>query len=162
MNAIVTGGTKGIGRAVVMLLAANNYNVALCARNDSEIQIFRKELSEEYPELSFYGLAADLENQAEVEGFADFVLKNLGTADVLVNNAGLFIPSGLMEEESDALERQMKVNVYTPHFLSKFFVKNMVGDNQGHIFNICSIASLTPLVSCASYSITKTALLSLT
>ncbi len=162
MNAIVTGATKGIGRALVMHLAANNYNVALCARNDSDIQILLEELREKYPDSSFYGLAADLENQADVERFANFILKNLGTADVLVNNAGLFIPSGLMQEESDTLERQMKVNVYTPHFLSKFFVKKLTGGNSGHIFNICSIASLTPLISSASYSITKAALLTLT
>ncbi|MES3018100.1 MAG: SDR family oxidoreductase [Bacteroidota bacterium] len=162
MNAIVTGATKGIGRALVMHLAANNYNVALCSRNDSEIQIFLNELSDKYPDLSFYGLAADLEKQDEVNTFAQFVLKNLGTANVLVNNAGLFIPSGLMEEADNTLERQMNVNLYTPHFLSKFFVKHLVGDSQGHIFNICSIASVAPMISCASYSVTKAALLSLT
>ncbi len=162
MNAIVTGATKGIGRALVMHLAANNYNVALCARNDLDVQIFLKELKEKYPELKFYGTAANLENQDEVELFAAFALKSLGTVEVLINNAGLFMPSGLMQEDDKALERQMKVNVYTPHFLSKFFIKNFRPNSKGHIFNICSIASITPLVGCASYTITKAALLTLT
>lgn len=162
MNAIVTGATKGIGRALVELLAANKYNVALCARNDSEIQTLLNELSEKHPDSRFYGLAADLEDQGDVARFAAFAQQNLGNADVLINNAGLFMPSGLMEEDDDALARQMKVNVYTPHFLSKFFIKNMVPKKGGHIFNICSIASLTPLAGCASYSITKAALLTLT
>ena len=162
MNAIVTGATKGIGRALVMHLAANNYNVALCARNDSEVQRFLKELKELYPKQGFYGLACDLEYRKDVEAFADFALESLGSPDVLINNAGLFLPSGLMHEESNSLERQMKVNVYAPHFLSKFFVKNMIRNNRGHIVNICSIAAINPLTSSASYSISKTALLCLT
>ncbi len=162
MNAIVTGATKGIGRALVMHLAANNYNVALCARNDSDVQGFLKELKEIYPGQNFYGLACDLENQNDVKAFAEFALENLGHTDVLINNAGLFIPSGLMNEEDHTLERQMKVNVYAPHFLSKFFVKDMIRCKQGHIINICSIASINLLISSASYSITKAALLCLT
>jgi len=162
MNAIVTGATKGIGRALVMHLAANNYNVALCARSDSEMQIFLTELREKYPALSFYGLAADLENKKDVETFASFALKHLGEVDVLINNAGLFIPSDLLQEEAGVLERQMKVNLYAPHYLSKFFAKNMIIQKRGHIFNICSIAAITPLVGSASYSISKSALLCLT
>ncbi|SKB86827.1 SDR family NAD(P)-dependent oxidoreductase [Daejeonella lutea] len=162
MNAIVTGATKGIGKALVELLAANNFNVALCARNSAEIETFVKELREKHPALKFFGQAADLEVEVDVAGFAAFVQANLKNADVLINNAGLFIPSGLMQEDDKTLSRQMKVNVYTPHYLSKFFVKNLVPKKGGHIFNICSIASLTPLTACASYSITKSALLTLT
>jgi short-subunit dehydrogenase len=162
MNAIVTGATKGIGRALVTHLAANNYNVALCARNESDVQIFLNELRETYPQLSFYGRAADMEDEIAVEAFANFALEALGAIHVLINNAGLFIPASLRDEDNDALERQMRVNVYSPHFLSKFFVKNMISHGRGHIFNICSIASIKPITSCASYSISKAALLSLT
>ncbi|MHB1178830.1 MAG: SDR family NAD(P)-dependent oxidoreductase [Daejeonella sp.] len=162
MNAIVTGATKGIGRALVMHLAANNYNVALCARNAREVQNFIDDLHGAYPQRRFYGQAADLENSDDVKSFADFALGSLQTVDVLINNAGLFIPSGLMEEEKSALERQMQVNVYAPHYLSKFFAAGMISHGKGHIINICSIAGVKPLVSSASYSITKAALLSLT
>ena len=162
MNAIITGATKGIGRALVMHLAANNYNLALCARNDNEVQNFVEELGARYPQLKFYGQAVDIENMEDVKAFAEFVLENMERIDVLINNAGLFIPSGLMAEEETALERQMQVNVYAPHYLSKFFAKNMITFGKGHIINICSIASLKPIVSSASYSISKAALLSLT
>ncbi len=162
MNAIVTGATKGIGRALVLHLAANNFNVGLCARSASDVQLFLGELRTMYPGLVFCGMAADLEKHEDVKQFARFVHAEFGSADVLINNAGLFIPVGLMDEEVDTLERQMKVNVYAPHYLSKFFAKEMVKGAVGHIFNICSIASVNLLSSSASYSISKSALLSLT
>ena len=162
MNAIVTGATKGIGRALVMHLAANNYNLALCARKAEDVVKLITELKDHYPDLCFFGRASDLENKSDVKAFAEFALSNLGRVDLLINNAGLFLPSGLMDETPDALERQMQVNVHTPHFLSKFFAKEMISQKRGHIVNICSTASLTLLKSSASYSITKAALLSLT
>lgn len=162
MNAIVTGATKGIGRAVVMHLAANNYNVALCARDEQQVKKLLEELSAKYPELRFYGMAADMENMSEVVNFAAFADKNLKSIDVLINNAGLFIPSALMKEEETALERQMKVNVFTPHYLSKFFAEKMISKGGGYIINVCSIASVKPVISASSYSVTKMALLGLT
>jgi short-subunit dehydrogenase len=162
MNAIVTGATKGIGKAIVVQLAAHHYDVAFCARNQEEIDKFLKELKNSYPNQRFYGIKADMENLSEVKKFADFALKNLGSANVLVNNAGLYIPTGIFDEHVDDLERQMKVNVYAPHYLSKFFTQSMKNQSSGYIINICSIASLKPISSAASYSISKAALLSQT
>lgn len=162
MNAIVTGATKGIGRAIVGHLAANNYNVAFCARNQEDIDKFQDELKQSYPNLSFYGIKTDMENMSEVKNFAELSLKNLGSIDVLVNNAGLYIPSSLFDEDENDLERQLKVNVHAPHYLSKFFTQYMKIKSAGYIINICSIASLKPVPSAASYSISKAALLSQT
>ena len=162
MNAIVTGATKGMGRAVVMHLADNNYNVALCARNEKELNTFLDELNETYPHLRFYGLSADMENSSDVHDFALFAHKNLGNTDVLINNAGLFLPSELLKEEETSLERQMKVNVFAPHYLCKFFAAKMITKGTGHIINICSVASIDPVISAGSYSISKMALLGLT
>ncbi|HEY1063435.1 MAG TPA: SDR family oxidoreductase [Daejeonella sp.] len=162
MNAIVTGATKGMGRAIVMELAANNYNIIFCARDEMEVQALLDELRKNYPRLQFFGMRADMEESSDVRGFAEFAEKSLGHVDVLINNAGLYIPSGLMDEDQRCLERQMQVNVFAPHFLSKFFAAKMIGQEKGHIINICSIASLEPVARAGSYSISKTALLGLT
>lgn len=162
MNAIVTGATKGMGRAIVMELAANNYNIIFCARDEKEVQALLDELRKNYPRLQFFGIRADMEESSDVRGFAEFAEKSLGHVDVLINNAGLYIPSGLMDEDESCLERQMQVNVFSPHFLSKFFAAKMIGKGKGHIINICSIASLEPVTRAGSYSISKTALLGLT
>jgi len=162
MNAIVTGATKGMGRAIVMELAANKYNIIFCARDEKEVQALLDELRKNYPRLQFFGMRADMEESSDVRGFAEFAEKSLGHVDVLINNAGLYIPSGLMDEDERCLERQMQVNVFSPHFLSKFFAAKMIGKGKGHIINICSIASLEPVTRAGSYSISKTALLGLT
>ena len=162
MNAIITGATKGIGRALVMHLAANKYNLALCARNADDVEKLVAELNQIHPALNFYGMATDLEKRSDVEAFANFALDSFRTVDLLINNAGLFMPSGLMDEAPDALERQMQVNVHTPHYLCKFFAREMINQKKGHIVNICSTASLNLLTGSASYSISKAALLSLT
>ena len=162
MNAIVTGATKGMGRAIVMELAANNYNITFCARDENQVEAFLDELRKGYPHLHFFGMRADLENSSDVNGFAEFAARNFGQVDVLINNAGLYIPSELMNEDERCLQRQMQVNVFAPHFLSKFFAAKMIDHGRGHIINICSIASLEPVTRAGSYSISKTALLGLT
>ena len=161
MNAIVTGATKGMGRAIVMELAANNYNITFCARDEKEVQALLDDLRRNYPDLRFFGMRADMEESSEVSRFAEFAEASFGRVDVLINNAGLYIPSELMKEDERCLERQMQVNVFAPHFLAKFFAAKMIGQGKGHIINICSIASLEPVIRAASYSISKMALLGL-
>lgn len=145
MNAIVSGGTRGIGKSVVMHLAANGYNVSFCSRNEEEIQKLLLELEEKYPNLHFHGMRADMEKMADVIDFAEFAGKAHDTIDVLVNNAGLYLPAEFLNEDTDVLERQMKVNVYAPYFLSKFFASLMKKQGKGYIFNICSVAGLNPV-----------------
>jgi len=161
MNAIITGATKGIGRAIVMELAANNYNIIFCARDEKEVQILQNELTSKYSHLQFFGMRADMEESSDVRDFAEFAIGSVGHVDILINNAGLYIPSGIIEEDAECLQRQMQVNVFAPHYLSKFFASRMIEAGKGHIVNICSIASLEPVVRAGSYSISKTALLGL-
>ncbi|MDP3468766.1 MAG: SDR family oxidoreductase [Daejeonella sp.] len=162
MNAIVTGATKGMGRAIVMELAANNYNIIFCARDENEVQALQDELRKSYHSLQFFGMRADMEDSTGLRKFAEFAESSLGHVDVLINNAGLYIPSGIMEEDERCLERQMQVNFFAPHFLSKFFAAKMIGKGKGHIINICSTASLEPVSRAGSYSISKMALFGLT
>jgi 3-oxoacyl-[acyl-carrier protein] reductase len=162
MNAIVTGATKGMGLSISKHLAANNYNLALCARNAAELHDLKNELQSQYPSLSVVVLATDCAKPGDVKQFAEFVSSQFEFVDVLINNAGLFIPSKLMVEGEDDLAMQMQVNVFCPHFLSKYFGSRMQQAGKGHIVNICSISSLKPTVTAGSYSISKVALLGLT
>lgn len=162
MNAIVTGATKGMGLSIVNHLAANNYNLALCSRSVTDLEKLKSGLVAKYPHLTVIVLAADCGDPEDVRLFAGFVSANFPFVDVLINNAGLFVPGKLMEEAEDVLQKQMQTNVFAPHYLSKYFGRKMQESGKGHIINICSISSIKPTVSAGSYSISKMALLGLT
>lgn len=162
MNAIVTGATKGMGLSIVKHLAASNYNLALCARDANDLEDLKKQLYTDYPQLTIIIMAVDLGKHEEVQAFADLTSNVFPFVDVLINNAGLFIPSKLMEEKDDDLQKQMQMNVFAPHFLCKYFGRKMQQAGKGHIINICSISSVKPTVTAGSYSISKMALLGLT
>ena len=82
MNAIITGATKGIGRAIVMELAANNYNIIFCARDEKEVQILQNELTSKYSHLQFFGMRADMEESSDVRDFAEFAIGSVGHVEL--------------------------------------------------------------------------------
>jgi 3-oxoacyl-[acyl-carrier protein] reductase len=159
MNAIVTAATKGIGRAISIKLAEQGYNLAICARNKQELQKFAEELSYTGVQIKF--LKADCSVKADVYAFCDFATKEFGSIDVLVNNAGTFLPASLLDETDEAFELQLSLNVKCAYYTSKCIGKLMRDNRSGHIFNICSIASKEIVKNAGTYSVTKSALLCL-
>jgi len=159
MNAVITGSTKGIGRAIVEILASKGINVAICSRNENEINEFLKVLRASHPLVKAIGKRTDMSKNPEVLDFAQFVLQEFETIDILVNNAGVFIPGELLEEEDGALERMIETNLYSAYHLTRALVPNMIAHKSGHIFNMCSVASQIAYPNGGSYSISKFALL---
>ncbi len=147
---IVTGGTKGIGRAIVEKFAQEQYQVFTCARTEDESL---KKLS------NVYFFKADLSQRSEVIAFADFVRQHTENVDILVNNTGFFIPGQIHNEEEGTLEAMIETNVYSAYHLTRQFVNQMIALRSGHIFNICSTASITAYTNGGSYCISKFALL---
>lgn len=161
MNAIITAATKGIGRAIAYKLAQAGYNIAVCSRNQSEVDTFCTEIREIF-KVEAIGLQTDCSSTEQLERFAGFVQQHFHTVDVLVNNAGMYIPGNILDEPDGLLGKQMKVNVNAAYFMSRFFGKQMRDARSGHIINICSVAALKPDIRAGSYSVTKYALLGLT
>ena len=159
MNAIITGGTKGIGKAIAIKLAEHGYNLAICARNRQELEYFTQEL--QYTEVKIFVWQADCSIKEEVYAFCKAAREQMATVDVLVNNAGTFLPGSLLDETDDKLELQLNLNLNAAYYLSKYFGKLMREQQSGHIFNICSIAAKAVVENAGSYSVTKSALLSL-
>ncbi len=157
-TAIVTGGTKGIGRAIIDKFLSNNIDVITCARNENELQDFKVELENKYQDCKVFVSRADMSNKEEVFDFIDFIKMTGRNIDILVNNAGVFVPGMVHQEEDGVLELMMSTNLYSAYYLSRGVVPKMKKNKTGHIFNICSIASLQAYENGGSYSISKFAM----
>ena len=159
---IVTGGTKGIGRAIVHKFAENDFNIITCARNKGDLEALEKEIKKINPNISFNAFSVDLSKKEEVASFIDFIKKIGQTTDVLVNNAGVFLPGQIHQEEDGILERLIQTNLYSAYYLTRGVIDKMIERKSGYIFNICSTASITPYTNGGSYCISKYALLGMT
>lgn len=159
MNAVITGATRGIGKAIAIKLAENGYDLAVCSRNENELAALKKELK--YTGINVFTYVTDLGSKEAIYKFCESVQQQMPELNVLVNNAGVFLPGMLLDEADDSLEKQLDLNLLAPYYLSKYFGKMMRKQQSGHIFNICSIASKEIVANAGSYSVTKSALLSL-
>lgn len=157
-TAVVTGGTKGIGRAIIEKFLEHDIDVITCARNEDNLQQFKTEMSEAYPEARLFVSSVDMSKKAEVLDFIDFIKMTGREVEILVNNAGVFVPGEIHQEEDGMLELMMQTNLYSAYYLTRGIVPKMKKNKSGFIFNICSIASLQAYANGGSYSISKFAL----
>jgi 3-oxoacyl-[acyl-carrier protein] reductase len=161
MNVLITGASKGIGKAIALNMAANGHDLALCARNLQDLEDLKQQILNHYPDRKVCIKVTDCSIKSEVLDFAAFSLASLGSIEVLVNNVGVFTPSRILEEDDDALESHMKTNVFSAYYLYKKIAPQMKERGKGYIFNICSVASIEAIVNAGTYCVTKSALLSL-
>ena len=154
---VVTGGTKGIGRAIVESFAKEGYDIATCSRNQKDLIALEAKVSVDFG-VEVHTFKADLGIKSEALAFVSFV-KNLGKeVTVLINNAGMFVPAPIHEEEDGLLETMINTNLYSAYHLCRAFIPEMKDRKSGHIFNICSVASIKAYPTGGSYSISKFAM----
>ena len=145
---VVTGGTKGIGRAIVDKFASEGFTVLTCARTEGD----------SFPE-NIHFFKADMSKKVEVLAFADFVKATVNQVDILVNNTGFFLPGQIHNEEEGTIEAMIETNLYSAYHLTRALVNEMITRKEGYIFNICSTASITAYTNGGSYCISKFAML---
>jgi short-subunit dehydrogenase len=161
---VVTGGSKGIGRALVMRFARAGYPVATCARVAADLATLTTELHANVPGAVLHSLPADLSQAEDCTRFAEFVLGLNLPVEVLINNAGSFIPGRLQDEPADGsqLRRMLAVNLLSAYDVTQALLPGFIQRQQGHIFTICSTASIMAYPNGGSYGIAKHALLGFT
>ena len=145
---VVSGGSKGIGRAIAELFAERGYDAVICARNIDGISGERL--------LPF---AADLSTREGVNTLVEYVKGLNRPVDVLVNNTGVFLPGQINNEAEGTFEALMNTNVASAYHLTRGLVGDMITRRAGHIVMMCSTASITAYTNGGSYCISKFALL---
>jgi len=159
---LVTGGTKGIGRAIIEKFAADGFHIITCSRHENDLRKLKLEIEEKYTFSKVLYQTTDVSDRIAVEGFIKFVQKLNVKIDVLVNNAGVFIPGKITEENNLALDHMMQTNLYSAYAITKGLVTDMIKRKSGHIFMMCSTASITAYINGGSYCVSKFALYGLT
>lgn len=160
MNVIITGASKGLGKAFAQQFAAANHTLLLCARNEAALQATASAIQQQFPHVTIYTKAVDMSKKNEVLSFANWCL-SFGTPGIVINNAGQFLPGSVHNEADGILEQMIETNLYSAYHLTRALLPAMLQSQQTgmHIFNICSIASLQAYENGGSYSISKFALL---
>jgi NADP-dependent 3-hydroxy acid dehydrogenase YdfG len=160
MVILITGASRGIGHAIAETFAADGqaHTLLLVARQPEGLEKSALDLQERFPAVRLLHRAANLANKAEVQQLATWALQEAGAPDVLVNNAGYFLPGSVHNEAEDTLETLMATNLYSAYHLTRALLPGMMERCSGHVFNICSIASLKAYPNGGSYSISKFAL----
>jgi short-subunit dehydrogenase len=158
MNAIITGASKGIGKAIAEKLVLQNCNIAICARDEKQLQETKSQLQILNPAVAIFTMVADLSKKNEAQLFGKQCLENFPTIDILINNAGSYLPGDITTEADGTIEKMIETNLYSAYHLSRIIVPKMQAQMSGHIFNMSSIAGLQAYKNGGAYSISKFAL----
>ena len=161
-RAIITGGSAGIGLETAKKFYINGFDVMLCARNQENLNRAKQEL-EELPSTGdsqeVRAIQADFLKERDVDRFASEVLASSGTIDVLVHNAGIFLPGDLVGEQNlQAMRDMMEVNFFSAYHLNQLLLPKMIEQGHGHIILMSSIAGLAAYPAGSMYTISKFAL----
>jgi short-subunit dehydrogenase len=159
MNVVITGASKGFGKAIAEIFAANGHDLFLCSRGEASLYKAVEELLTQFPSVSIKAKPVDLGKKEQAKEFGNWCL-GFGIPDVLVNNAGLFEPGSVYNEPEGILESQLATNLYSAYHLTRVLLPKMMekAHSGRHIFNLCSIASLDAYKNGGAYSISKFAL----
>ncbi|MDZ4793386.1 MAG: SDR family oxidoreductase [Bacteroidota bacterium] len=161
MNIIITGASKGIGKAIAEIFAASGHDLFLCSRGEVTLYKTVEELMTRFPAITVKAKPFDLSKKEEAIAFGNWCL-SFGIPDIVVNNAGLFEPGSVHNEPDGLLESQVATNLYSAYHVTRTVLPAMIKSpstgSGRHIFNICSIASLHAYANGGAYSISKFAL----
>ena len=149
---LVTGASRGIGRAIVVRFARAGDTVVACARGATGLA----ELQRDFPEVDCR--PCDMRDGAAVDALAREVQARHGAVDLLVNNAGAYRPGQIASEDDDALLDMLQANLVGAYRLTRRVLPAMMARRSGMVLNVCSTASIAAYPNGGSYSIAKHAL----
>jgi short-subunit dehydrogenase len=158
--AVISGASKGIGRAIATKFAAEGFDVAVCSRTLSDLELLKREIEEAYPKVLCHVFTCDISKEEEVVAFSNAIKKLGMPIKALINNGGAFWPGSILDEKEDNLRYMMDVNLFSAYYLTRGLLPVMLAAHEpAHVFNMCSIASVAAYPASGAYSISKFAML---
>ncbi|MCF7617611.1 SDR family oxidoreductase [Bacillus sonorensis] len=156
-TALVTGSTKGIGKAIAIELAKEGVHVLINGRNSEEVERTVNEIKADFPATSPQNAAADIEDMKQREA----LFEKYPAIDILVNNMGIYEMMKYEDVDDEVWEKYFRTNVLAANGLSKYYLPKMLKNNDGRIIFIASEEAIMPSGQMPQYCMTKSMLLSL-
>ena len=151
---LITGGNRGIGRAIALRLASEGSSIILFGRNEKDNQSVEKEISSAYgvPVKSY---KVDMSSRRSVEEGVEKAISHFHRIDVLINNAGIFSFQEITRTDPKKIETMLQLHIGTVTHLSRLFAADMCNRKHGYILNMSSLSCWTPYPGIALYTATK-------
>lgn len=159
-RALITGGGKGIGRALAIALAKEGVDIALMGRTAGSLEAVAKEVQASGVKVAY--AVADVSNMSAVDAAVATLTKELGAIDILINNAGIAAFGGFLELTPTQWEQIIQVNLMGVYYVTRAVLPEMIARKTGDIINIASTAGQRGAPATSAYSASKFGLLGLT
>jgi len=150
---VVTGGTDGIGKALVDELLSMNARVATCGRNHDKLY----SLQSEYPSAHLHTMVADVSSENDCRRFLETTMKIFGGVDIIINNAGISMRALLKDASTDVIKKVMEINFFGMVYCTKYALDSII-ERKGTIVGVSSIAGYRGLPGRSGYSASKFAM----
>ncbi|WP_138753894.1 3-ketoacyl-ACP reductase [Paenibacillus sinopodophylli] len=160
-SAIITGAGKGIGKAIAIALAAEGVNLGLVARTSSDLESLQALLTRTYG-VKVYLAPANIAVKAEVDQAVAALKEDLGSIDILINNAGIGTFGTLLDMDHEQWERIIQTNVLGTYYVTRAALPTMLAQSSGSIINIASTAGERGFATGSAYCASKFAVLGMT
>ena len=162
LNALITGGSQGLGKTIAEHFLREGANVVLCARSEKELSATRDELAKKFPTQKISAKTCDVSNETQVNELVTFALRELGSLDALVLNAGIYGPMGPTESVSlDEWRRAIDINLFGVLLPSRAVIPHFKKAGRGKIVILSGGGATNPLPNISSYAASKAAVVRL-
>lgn len=158
-NAIITGGGRGLGKAVALILASEGVNIGITGRNEENLKMTVDEIQK--LGVNAYYAVFSMDNEIQVKAGLDSLAQQLGGVDILINNAGIGDFGSIEEMPTETWEQVIKTNLFGVYYAAKTVYPYMKEKGQGDIINVASTAGLKGGPNMSAYAASKAAVISL-
>ena len=162
INALITGGSQGLGRVIAEQFLLEGANIVICARNKIELSAARSELAAKFPAQKVCARTCDVSDEKQVSGLVAFAQRELGPLQALVLNAGIYGPMGPTESVSlDEWRQAMDINLYGVLLPCRAAIPQLKKDGRGKIIVLSGGGATNPLPNISAYAASKAAVVRL-
>ena len=162
LNALITGGSQGLGKVIAGHFLREGANVVLCARSEKDLSATRDELAKKFPAQKVFAKTCDVANESRVNELVAFALRELGSLQALVLNAGIYGPMGPTESVSlDEWRRAIDINLFGVLLPCRAVIPHFKKTGRGKIVVLSGGGATNPLPNISSYAASKAAVVRL-